>query len=374
MTRFVAGSRARRVVQGVLTGVAFIVVVVILMMWLAGVFHPKVEDSLPISEPGRAERPVGDAVLVEVRTVRLPRTESAVGTIRAVHETAVASKLLAKVVEVGVIAGQQVKEGDVLVRLDDADLKARLDQAEAAADRARADRDQARIELSRVEQLHEQKAAADIELDRARSTLKAAEAELERAENAAQEAQTVLAYATIRSPLTGVVVDKRVDVGDTVTPGQVLLTLYDPERMQLVASVRESLAYRLKVGQTIDVGVEALGKRCQGHISEIVPQAESTSRSFLVKVTGPCPEGIYSGMFGRLHIPLDEEEVVVVPAAAVRRIGQLDVVDVVEDGALRRRAVQLGRHVGEYREVLSGLRAGEQVVALEPREAAREQG
>lgn len=374
MTRFAAGSRARRVLQGVLTAGAFSVVVVILMMWLAGVFHPKVEDALPLAELERAERPAGDAVTVEVSTIRLPRTESAVGTIRAVHETAVASKLLAKVVDVGVLAGQRVSEGDVLVRLDDADLSARLDQAEAAADGARADRDQARIELSRIERLYEQKAAADIELDRARSALKAAEAELERAENAVQEAETVLGYATIRSPLTGLVVDKRIDVGDTVTPGQVLLTLYDPERMQLVASVRESLAYRLKVGQPIDVGVEALGKKCQGRVSEIVPEAESASRSFLVKVTGPCPEGIYSGMFGRLHIPLDEEEVMVVPAAAVRRIGQLDVVDVVEDGALRRRVVQLGQSVGEYREVLSGLRAGEKVVLSGPSESAGEQG
>ena len=157
------------------------------------------------------------------------------------------------------------------------------------------------------------------------------------------------------------VIDRKVEPGDTVTPGQVVVSLYDPTRMQLVASVRESLTHRLRVGQDIDVRVEAIDKTCLGRVSEIVPEAESASRTFSVKVTGPCPPGIYSGMFGRLLIPLEEEEVLVVPKGVVRRVGQLDMVDLVDGDALRRRAVQLGRAFGDDVEVLSGLREGEQV-------------
>jgi hypothetical protein len=146
----------------------------------------------------------------------------------------------------------------------------------------------------------------------------------------------------------------------------VLVTLYDPLRMQLVARVRESLTHRLKVGEDIGVHVDALGKTCVGQVSEIVPEAESASRTFSVKVTGPCPAGIYSGMFGRLLIPLDERKVLAVPRAAVRRIGQLDVVEVVAEGRRQRRTVQLGRPLaapnGQLVEVLAGLREGEQVV------------
>lgn len=146
-----------------------------------------------------------------------------------------------------------------------------------------------------------------------------------------------------------------------VTPGKVLLTLYDPTRMQLVASVRESLTRRIAVGQSIYVQVDALNKQCKGLVSEIVPEAESASRTFSVKVTGPCPPGIYTGMFGRLLIPLDDEEVIVVPRSVVRRIGQLTIVDVADGEVLRRRAVQLGRTFEEKVEVLSGLRVGERV-------------
>jgi RND family efflux transporter MFP subunit len=254
-----------------------------------------------------------------------------------------------------------VEVDDLLVQLDDADLKARLEQAQAAARSAQSARDQAKIEHERVAKLYEQSAAASIELDRGQNALKSAEAELSRTEQATTEALAVLEYAAIRSPINGVVIDKKIEVGDTVSPGQVLLTLYDATRMQLVASVRESLTQRLTVGQTVEVEIDALKKRCAGRVSEIVPEAQAASRSFLVKVTGPCPSGIYSGMFGRLLVPLDEEEITVVSKRTVQRIGQLDVVEAVDGNVLRRRAVQLGREFGDDIEVLAGLRDGEQV-------------
>ncbi len=337
----------------------FVVLVTGLMLWLMGTFHRKADAGLVRPDAGR---PVGDAKLAAVRMIEVPATESAVGTVRAVHESAIGSKLLAKVSEVRVKAGQTVKRGELLVKLDDADLQARRQQAVAAVNAARATRDQAKIEFERTRRLFEQASASQLEFDRTSTALKAAEADLHRAEETANETETILSYAEIRSPIDGLVVDKKVDAGDMVTPGQTLLTLYDPTRMQLVASVRESLTHRLEVGQTIPVGVDALGLMCEGQVSEIVPEAQAASRSFLVKVTGPCPPGIYAGMFGRLIIPMGQERILVIPQTAVRHVGQLDLVDVDEGGFLRRRAVQLGRTVDEDVQVLSGLREGERVV------------
>ncbi|MCS7270768.1 MAG: hypothetical protein NZ703_06760, partial [Gemmataceae bacterium] len=105
---------------------------------------------------------------------------------------------------------------------------------------------------------------------------------------------------------------------------------------------------------------------CEATISEIVPEAQAASRSFTVKVTGPCPPGVYSGMFGRIFIPLEDEELVVVPASAVFKVGQLDMVDVVTPQGIQRRSVQLGRKVdSDYYEVLAGLVPGEKVVLAE---------
>jgi len=141
-----------------------------------------------------------------------------------------------------------------------------------------------------------------------------------------------------------------------------LVTLYDPNRMQLVANVRESLAQGMQVGQTLGVRIDGLDKQCEGLISEIVPEAQAASRSFQVKVAGPCPPGIYTGMYGRILIPLGEEEVIVVPHRAVREIGQLEQVEVWQQGRLQKRAVRTGRALGDDVEVLSGLGPGEQVL------------
>jgi RND family efflux transporter MFP subunit len=341
-----------------LLAAAFAALVLLLLLWLAGAFSPKVQ-STGTSPPSPV---VSAPPTVPVRTLRLPVTETAVGSIEAVHQTSISSRLAARVVEVNIRAGQPITRGQVLLRLDDADLRARLRQAQAATDQAAAVRANADSEFKRIAGMYQNQAASRNEYDNAQTALKTADAQLVRAHQAVREAESLLEYATVTSPLDGIVVDKKVDVGDTAMPGQVLATAYDPRAMQLVASVRESLAHRLKVGQEIGVRVDVLDKTCGGQISEIVPETRSASRSFQVKVTGPCPPGIYSGMFGRIIIPLDEEQVLVVPAAAVRNVGQLELVDVMDPNGLpRRRAVRTGRRIGDDREVLSGLRAGERV-------------
>ncbi len=349
--------------------VLFIVVVSLLIMGLAGFFHHKIGEA-EHGMPAREVRTLGARSVAEARLVSMPVVETAVGTISAIHETTIAAKILARVLEVNVTAGEQVEQGAVLVRLDDEELRARLEQAEAAVASAAAARDQAQVEFDRINQLYQSKNAAQIEFERAQTELKTASSNLQRAEQAQKEIAAVLEYATIRSPMNGVVVDKLVEVGDVASPGQPLLKMYDATRMQLTASVRESLTQRLSVGEDIRVRIDALGQTCTGHVREIVPEATSASRAFTVKVSGPCPPGLYTGMFGRLLIPLDPEEVLVIPEPAVDRIGQLCFVDVVKQTAtppvLSRRSVQLGRTFedGDV-EVLAGLVAGERV-ALPP--------
>ena len=332
--------------------------VTVLLFWLAGRYAPKVPMSTDLAPAAKRQRPERT---VPVRSLRLPISETAVGTIRAVHETTIGSKLLARVVELNLKAGQKVQKGEVLLRLDDTDLRARLKQAEATLSAAEVDRAQAEADVNRYAKLFKAKAVSEQEYERAASALKSTDAEVRRAKETINEVQATLDFATVRSPMNGVVIDKKVDVGDMVSPGQMLATLLDPTRMQLVATVRETLAHRLQVGQIIEVQIENINKQCSGTISEIVPEAQSASRTFQVKVTGPCPKGVYSGMFGRLLIPLDEEGVLVVPREAVKSVGQLELVDVVENGNVTRRAVRSGRIIDDNVEVLSGLREGEQV-------------
>ncbi|MBI5852008.1 MAG: efflux RND transporter periplasmic adaptor subunit [Planctomycetes bacterium] len=342
--------------------VAVLAAMTLLVLWLSGFFGARI-PATAMPRPGVLALPAGTATTL-VQAIEVPVREEAVGTIRAQQEVELASRLLARVTTMNVArAGQAVKKGEVLVELEDQDLRARLLEAQAAQRSAEETRQQAERDLARTRELHAQKIASDRDLERDTTRLANATAEAERAEQAANAAETTLAFAVIRSPLDGVVIDKLVEQGDTVAPGQTLMKLYDPSRMQLVASVREQLATRLKPGEEVAVAIDALGLRCHGTVAEIVPLAASGSRTFDVKVTGPCPDGVFTGMFGRLFVELGTRREIRVPQSAVRSIGQIDSVFVVRDGSTAlRRFVVLGEHDGDSVAVLSGLADGETIV------------
>ena len=332
--------------------------VTVLLMIFAGVFHPKVEPS-----PTSRLKPIPPNALFATATeVKQPRFESAIGAIKPVHESNVASKILARVLEINVTAGKRVQAGEVLVQLTSDEQLSRVRQAEADRDSMVAQLQLARTEVARAKQLISSNSISQAEYDTLMTRVQTSQANVDRANRAVEEAKVYLGFATLVAPFSGIVVDKTVQPGDTVSPGQTLLTLYDPTHMQLVANVRESLAMKLQVGQQLPARLESLGYECLATVSEVVPKADVSSRSFEVKVTGPCPPGVYSGMFGRLMLPLEDEQLLLVQADTIQRVGQLTFVQVVTDGKLARRSVQLGRNFKDQIEILSGLKAGEQVL------------
>ena len=149
----------------------FSVLVAVPLLYLAGKFSPKVSETP--SEPVQAERPAGTTE--PVRRVSLPVVESAVGTIRAVREMAIGSKLLARVVEVNLRAGQEVKTDDVLVRLDDTDLQAKLQQAKATVTSMEAARAQAVADEQRAATLIQSNAVSRQDYEKAQTAERSAE-------------------------------------------------------------------------------------------------------------------------------------------------------------------------------------------------------
>ncbi|MDA0933621.1 MAG: efflux RND transporter periplasmic adaptor subunit [Planctomycetota bacterium] len=338
-----------------------------LVLWLSGVLTEKIPAT---DTPERIGIAVPDgSTFVAAAGVDAPVIEEAVGTIRAVQEIQVASRILARIRTMRVAsAGQRVEAGEVLVELEDDDLRAALREAEAAHRSAGETRDQAERDVARTRELFEKQIASARELEQHETRLENAKADVDRAAQQVAAAETALGYAVIHSPIDGVVIDKLREKGDTVAPGQLLMTLYDPSRMQLVASVREQLATKLRVGAEVGVAVDALDLICSGEVSEIVPLAETGSRAFDVKVTGPCPDGVFSGMFGRLRVHLGTQREIQIPRSAVRSFGQVDQVLVVDgegegERLLRRFVVLGGDRDGARVRVLSGLREGERVLA-----------
>jgi len=279
--------------------------------------------------------------------------------------------VLARIEEIRVTAGSRVESGDTLVVLDARDVEARVGEAVERLKAARARLELASTEHDRADRLLREGVGTRQQVDRTTSELRAARADVQALEQSLEEARTALSFAVIRSPVSGRVIDRLAEPGDTAVPGNSLLRIYDPNLLRVEAPIRESRAITLHVGQTLQLEIDALDQVFQGTIDEIVPFAEPGARTLLVKVRLPVhDEQIFAGMFARVAIPAGEGRRLLIPGTAVARIGQLEFVQVIgPEDALERRMVTTGPRAGDGRiEVLSGLRAGERVRVVAQRD------
>lgn len=352
----------RRVVATAIKSILAIAGLVLVVMWMSGMFRDKITPDVATA----TAEPRWSGATTTVAEVTVPIVERAAGTVQATRRTRVAAKILAQILELPVHAGDQVAAGDLIARLDARDLTARLQQAHDRQQTAKATLDQADLDHSRAQKLVADGTISQSEYDRMKSALDVARSQWEAARRAHEEADVDLSFAEILAPAAGIVVERLAEPGDLASPGRALVEIYDPEALRLEVPLRESLAVGLELGREVEVGIDALGESLAGRIDEIVPQAEVGARTLLVKVVLPRRPGLYAGMFGRLLLPIGERRACVVADRAIERIGQLEFVRILSaaDGVARRRLITTGRDLADgQREVLSGLAAGD-VVAL----------
>ncbi len=334
---------------------------VLLILWQTGSFEAKI----PPKTPPIPRNPDLSGNVVKAERVEVPLVEEAVGTIQSRHKVDITPRIQAVIEEIRVNAGDRVREGDLLVVLDKRDLEAALGQAEQALKAAEANYRQALTDHQRNVELLQRGVVSPQEADNSRLRVEVTSATVGQARRALEQARVALSYAEIHSPVSGIVTDKLQNVGDLAMPGRPILQLYDPSLVRLEAPVREALVRRIKVGDSLAVKLGSEEIRTTGTVDEIVPQADVASRSVMVRVLVPNVTDLYSGMFGRLVIPTGTESVLLVPAQAIQRVGQLEYVLAPTAHGPERRFVQTGRRFGDKVEILSGLAEGEPVLILE---------
>jgi hypothetical protein len=161
-----------------------------------------------------------------------------------------------------------------------------------------------------------------------------------------------------------VVADRFADPGDLAVPGKPLLAVQDTREWELHACVPESQVLSLTVGRKLQLRIDAADFTGVGTVREVVPLAQQASRSVLAKVSLPADLSapVYAGMFGRVILPIGKSSGLLIPQAALKQVGQLELVEVAgPDGTLQRRFVRTGRTFNGDVEVLSGLNEGESV-------------
>ncbi len=292
--------------------------------------------------------------LVEVSAAEQAAVTSAYrrnGTLTARRVARIHVQEQGRIVELPWFEGDQVKAGALLLRLDDALLRAELDKARATSRQARAD-------LARMQNLVKRSAASKDELERSRTGLDVAEAEQRMLE-------TRLGYMRLEAPFDAVVSERRVEPGDVVATHTHVLTLLDPASLVVELPVSELLLPHLQLDDPAEVRIDALGDRAfAGRILRIHPALDRNTRQGIVEVAlAPIPAGARAGQFARVTLSTARVSRLLIPFPALQRDREGEFVYRLDgDGKARRSPVRSGLRAAERVEILEGLEAGDRIV------------
>ncbi len=272
-----------------------------------------------------------------------------VGSVTARNRADVSPRIAARVERIAVGLGSRVGAGDLLAELDARDLRSRFQQAEALDEQAAAD-------LKRYESLLAQNVISRQQYD-------AVKAQAEVAAASRREAEAALSYTRIVAPFAGVVTARMIDAGDLANPGQPLFVVQDESDLRFVATIPESQVGRVRVGDSLRLEIGETRLIVTGRVDEISPGADPMSRSHEIKIDLPSDPQLRPGQFGRVLLASGDDSTIFVPATALVKRGQLDLVYVATgDNRAHLRLVRVGRALNGQLELLAGVESGERVI------------
>ena len=390
-----------------------------LLLIAAGIFVAACRGSKAnarTEQPASANAPAVVEVTTSAAIKRdLPRFFEATGSLAGDQQTDVAPQTAGKVVAVGVDIGSYVKRGQLLVKLDDAELKLHVDQAASQVEQAKANVRQAEEKIglksgqafdpNRVAEV----AAAKVTLDLAEKNLVRAEkliesgdvsrsfyddqrarrdqlkeqydvalaqarqnyaaVEVARTNVANMQAQLALArknlsYAIIPAPIDGFVTERTADLGEYVSPQAKVATIVRTNPLRIRIDIPEQAIPEVRVGQSVSITTSAWpDKNFSGRVARIAPNVSATSRTLTVEAEIENDNNaLKPGQFATVRILQEKAEpAVLIPSRAIVTEAGVSRVFVIKDGHAEQRLVQTGQTEGDLIEVKNGVKADEQV-------------
>jgi RND family efflux transporter MFP subunit len=323
------------------------------------------------------------ARVVESQQQQVPLNVRSTGTVHARETAIVSSQVMGRIQQILVREGNSVRAGQTLVVLDDAALRASTDQAQAAVKVAQSEQAAAQTDaklavstLERYKQLQAEKSVSPQEMDEVSRRAEAAAARLEaaRAQTDAARAQesgahTMLGFSRLLAPYADMVTARMADPGTMASPGVPLLQVDHAGALQLDATVDESAIGAIHKGMKVQVDLDGrtsttgAGTNLAGTVTEIVPEADPASHSFLVKIDLPSSNQLRAGMYGTAEFANGTRQAILIPRSAVVMRGSLASAYVLDgQGIAQLRSLTLGASQGNLIEVLSGISSGEKFV------------
>jgi len=331
------------------------------------------------SGSGRAQAaPAGAPVpTVVARDATLARGLALDGVIQPIKQATLAAQVGGSVVQLAVKAGDKVRAGQLLARVDERDAQAGLLRSEAGVAQADAELRNARLQADRTKELRAQGFVSQAALDVAETQLKSAQAGLQQAQAGRSQAALARGFASVQAPFDAVVLATHLEAGDLAAPGRPIATVYVPGAMRAVVQVPASQAALARAAKAVQVTL-ADGRSVEPVARTILPAADPVSQTVewrldlpAAAVAGDTPalpgQAVRVAFVGGSPAPAQAPVaagVLALPPAAVLRRGELTAVYVVQEQRFVLRAVRTGADRGAGGiEIVAGLKSGERVAA-----------
>jgi len=321
----------------------------------------------PEPKPQVARAKPSDGATYVVHDTTIDAAFDAAGVAAPIQQATLGTRLMGTVTDVLVREGDRVAAGQQLVRIDARDLSAKAAQVTASIAEAEAMHHDATAQANRIRALYGDSAATRAQLDAAETGLARAEAGLKAAQAAASELGAVSSYAIVRAPFAGIVTKRFADPGAFATPGAPLATMQDESTVRISVSTTPTIARGLRRGQTLAGLVE--GTPVRATIEGVVP-AMAGSLYTINALVPNSNAALLAGSRATLTLPTGQRRVLVAPALAILREGDLTGVTLRTAQGDDRRWVRLGPALGDMVEVTAGLRPGDRIAVPTVRVAA----
>jgi len=318
----------------------------------------------PAEQPTKAAAEPGSIAVARDTTLTVSFTAS--GMALPVRKATLSTRLMGSVTAVLVQEGDRVEQGQVLARIDARELVAKRNQVDAGLAEAEAVRANALTQANRFRALYADSAATRSQLDQVETGLARAEAGVATARAGQAELEALDAYATIRAPFAGTVTRRYVDPGAFAAPGAPIIEVQDAARLRISVAAPPAIAGALRRGHTISGTIE--GRVVGATVEGVVPAGAGAMATVNLLVDNA--KGEYLSMSAAtIQVPTGSRQVLVVPASALVREGDLIGVRVRGEDGFALRWVTLGDATsqdGALVEIRSGLRAGDTVAVGAP--------
>ena len=309
----------------------------------------------------------GELQTVVAKRVAMPLEYQVDGVVEARRKATISAEVAGKIEAVYFDVDDTVQQGDVVLRIRDLEYRAHLKQARAALAEAKANLQEMQLEYDRNADLRQQKLISQAVFDKTNASLKAVQARMTSEQAELAQAEEQLNHTVVRAPYAGVVVERHVEPGEYVRPGEPIMTGYAPDQLRVNVSVSQSVIASLRNGRRARVVLLENGNSVEIERITIHPFADSTSHSFPVRLDlAPATDSLFPGMLVKVVVDIGDTTRLLLPRQALVSRAEINAVYVADkEGRLALRQVRPGTRFGDQVEILAGLDDGE-TVALDP--------